>query len=264
MKIHEITGTKVRYSVKSNSSAIFSEDANVLVSSGLIDKFESNDRVKINSCVSKGYFGNREVIGNVYLSIALTAILIIAISISPKMTLIFDFIQPGGVLIFPLSFVIIDVINEVYGRRAAQRVIYGVAANIALCAFFVMLLMAMKDVNVTAVAYHTVFDPLPKLFIINGVCILLADTISNSIYSYVRHSTNGRWLLLRCVVSTIIGQYVYTIVWVVGFYGGDMSIDRMLLFIHDNYWFKVAYGLLLVPITWGLVELTKKLTYPQN
>lgn len=264
MKVRDICSTRVWYTVKNDSSSVFSEEANILISSGLIDKFESDDRVKINSCVSKHPQNSREIVGNVYLSIAITAILIISISISPKMIMIFGHLQPGGILIFPLSFVIIDAINELYGRRAAQRIIYGVAANIALCAIFTKLLMGMSDVGSSAAAYHLVFDPLPRLFLINSICILFADSISNLVYSYVRHSTNGQWFLLRCLVSTIIGQYVYTLIWVIGFYSGDMNAEKILIFIHDNYLFKVAYGVSVIPITWAVVHFLKNYTYPRT
>lgn len=172
----------------------------------------------------------------------------------------------GGTLLFPLSYIFGDILTEVYGFRASRRVIWTGFAALALSAlvFFVLKILPAEsqweDYAGTA-AYTAILGGMSSGgIVLASLAGYWAGEFSNSIVlSKMKIITNGKWLWMRTIGSTLVGELVDTAIFVLvasitGVFGWELFITLVL----TNYLFKCAIEALLTPITYAIVKHLKK------
>ncbi|AHF76956.1 hypothetical protein Sant_1904 [Sodalis praecaptivus] len=258
MILEKITNNNISYRVKKGGH-IFRDSADSLVRNHLIDFFSAHDRHTILvSCSLSPLDLNRykEFTIFIVLLTLFVSSLLIAIPLSPNTISVFSGLQPGGILIFPLSFAFLDTINEIFGRKHARNTVLICACALLLAAGGIWLSLQLPGENPEQTKhYQATFSPLPWLFFINFICLLTADNANNYIYSRFKELCNGHYLVFRCLVSTLIGQFLYSLIWILMFFTTRMPLGDMLHYVLSNYLFKVVYSLLVcIPITFILVS----------
>lgn len=240
---------------ESEQGVSLTENADTLIDNKLTNFFSYFDRRKIRNAATSNsmtpYDGNvLAILYGLFFSF-----LLLAIPMSPQFVPILGTYQPAGILLFPLTFIMIDTINEVFGYRFARR--------LCITAAFVMVI-ASAGTAITANylglkgAYLEVFGKLPKLYLINAACILVADQLNNKVFSLLKVQLTGAHLWLRCLVSTVVGQVMYTVIWITLFFGSDVNAGLIQKII-DNYGFKIGYAACLIPVTYTLVFVIRRL-----
>jgi uncharacterized integral membrane protein (TIGR00697 family) len=171
----------------------------------------------------------------------------------------------AGTLLFPVSYIFGDVLVEVYGYRRSRRVIwigFACAALLALTLAVVRWLPAdaqwMADVGDDA--FDAVLGTLASGRIILGSLLAyFAGEFSNAyIMARLKVRTEGRWLWMRTIASTLVGELVDTVIFVCVAFLGVWPADLLLNIIISNYLFKTGVEVAATPLTYRLVGFLKR------
>lgn len=168
----------------------------------------------------------------------------------------------AGILFFPLSYVIGDVLTEVYGYARARRVIWAGTAAVLFMAFMswvvVMLPPAPDWTNQTA--YETIFGQVPRI-VLASVCAFWAGEFVNSyVMARMKIWTKGRHLWSRTIGSTVVGQGVDSLIFYpLAFLGAVGWTNALVLKVLVTQWvLKVSWEVLLTPVTYLVVNWLKR------
>jgi len=119
-----------------------------------------------------------------------------------------EFIVPAGVLVFSVTFLITDIVNEKWGRAETQRMILiAFFAQVAM-SFFVWLATQFDSANVTASQvgtdhWNNIFTQIPRITIASWLAFLAAENLDAYLYAWLKRVTNDRHLWMRNVFSTL-------------------------------------------------------------
>jgi uncharacterized integral membrane protein (TIGR00697 family) len=192
------------------------------------------------------------------------AVLIISnLASSAKIVTLGPFTFDGGTLLFPLSYIFGDVLTEVYGYSASRRVIwigFIAAALFSLTVWLVGLLPGEAEWSsrVGMGAYNAVLGSTPRI-VLASLIAYWAGAFSNAfVLARMKVMTQGRWLWTRTIGSTIVGQAVDTLLFVMVAFAGAMSAEVLWDIVASNYVFKVGIEVLFTPVTYVFVGRLKR------
>ena len=183
--------------------------------------------------------------------------LITANIIAVKMIHIGPFTLFAAIFVFPLSYIVGDVLTEVYGYRAARRVIWlGFICNLIFVFFaWIGQILPAAPAWQDQDAYASILGSSPR-FLVASFCGYLTGEFSNSyILSRMKILTRGRWLWSRTIGSTIIGEGLDTIVFTsIATAGTPFFMPSLML----NQWVgKVLIETVFTPVTYIIVNWLK-------
>lgn len=172
----------------------------------------------------------------------------------------------AGTLLFPVSYIFGDVLVEVYGFRNSRRVIWAGFAMLVLSALLFSAVQAMPgeagwQTGVGQKAYETVLGGMSSGgIVLASLLAYLAGEFSNSILMAVmKVATRGKWLWMRTISSTIIGEGVDTVIFVlIASLAGVFQWQVFTSLVLTNYLFKVGVEVLFTPLTYQVVRFLKK------
>lgn len=260
-----IANNKISYKIR-EGGAVFSDNVDSILHKNLVDFFSEEDKSKILASYGISdapvFLTKGESIFTILLILFITC-LFVAIPLSQTKVAILSYIQPGGILIFPITFVFLDSINEIFGRKKGKLAIITASVSLAIASIFIFFSLKLKGVETVSHAnFIAVYTNLPRLLLINSICVLLADNFNNIFYNNLKAHLRGSYLLFRCFISTIIGQLVYSIVWILAFYHDRLEWNEKITYILNNYEFKVIFSLIIcAPLTLFTVWLAKTYIY---
>jgi queuosine precursor transporter len=187
------------------------------------------------------------------------ACLIAANIISVKLIAIGDWFVPAGVVIFPLSYILGDVLTEVYGYRSARRVIWlGFLANlVVVAAIWVAGIWPAAPFWQNQPAWDTILGFTPRLLVASFVAYLVGEFANSFVLARMKIATDGRWLWSRTIGSTIIGQGLDSLVFITLAFAGLPNFDLGTAII-TQWIIKVAYEIIATPLTYLVVGFLKR------
>ncbi len=166
----------------------------------------------------------------------------------------------AGILFFPVSYVLGDVLTEVYGYARARRVVWaGLGASVfaAFMSWVVLRLPPAPSYDHQA-ALETVFGNTPRIFIASLIAFWAGEFANAAVLARMKVWTGGTKLWTRTIGSTVVGQAFDTaIFYPLAFYGvftDDLLINVMI----SNYLGKVGWEVLLTPVTYRVVGWLKR------
>ena len=170
------------------------------------------------------------------------------------------FIVSAGILPYPLTFLVTDLISELYGQRKANLVVFtGFIASM-----FVLLFLwlggqfnAIPDSLVSDDIYNSVFRNAWRIIAASMIAYLFAQFIDVRIFHFWKKLTNGKHLWLRNNGSTVASQLVDTILVICILFAGVWSTDQIFSAIIDGWLFKMLMALIDTPIIYGIIYLLK-------
>ncbi|NEN23076.1 queuosine precursor transporter [Cryomorpha ignava] len=171
------------------------------------------------------------------------------------------FIVSAGVLPYPITFLITDILSEIYGRKKTNLVVYvGFFASM-----FVLLILylgssfpSIPTSLVTDADYNTVFQSSWRVILASMVAYLFAQLIDVRLFHFWKRLTKGKMLWLRNNASTILSQLVDTTLVVLVLFAGRLSFDTMGDYILDGWFFKVICALADTVFIYFFVWLIKR------
>ncbi len=184
--------------------------------------------------------------------------LITANVIAVKVVSLGSFLLPAAVFVFPLSYIFGDVLTEVYGYDVTRRVIWlGFACNLIFVLFaWIGQVLPPAAFWEGQAAYEAILGYAPRILLASFLGYLVGEFANSFIMARMKTLTRGRWLWSRTIGSTVIGQGLDTVVFIViAFAGTPVFAVAMVL----HHWIaKIAIEAAATPLTYGIVGYLKK------
>ena len=177
-----------------------------------------------------------------------------------KLVGIAGLVIPAGVVVFPISYILGDVLTEVYGFRSARRVIWlGFLCNlVAVGAIYVGGLLPPAPIWDGQGAYERILGYTPRLLVASFAAYLVGELANSFILAKLKVATEGRHLWARTIGSTLVGQGLDSLVFVLLAFGGVIPASAMVAAILAQWLVKSAYEALATPLTYLVVNHLKR------
>lgn len=177
-----------------------------------------------------------------------------------KLVSIFGLILPAGVIVFPISYIVGDVLTEVYGFQRARRVIWlGFFCNlITVLAIWIGGIMPAAPFWKAQEAYETILGYTPRLLAASFLAYLIGEFANSIVLAKMKVATNGRWLWSRTIGSTLVGQGLDSLVFVFVAFFGTIPLTGLVAAIFAQWLFKSVYEAAATPLTYLVVNTLKR------
>ena len=170
------------------------------------------------------------------------------------------FIVSAGILPSPFTFLVTDLISELYGQKKANLLVFtGFVASM-----FVLLFLwlggqfnAIPDSLVTDDTYNSVFRNAWRIIAASMTAYLFAQFVDVRIFHFWKRLTNGKHLWLRNNASTVASQLLDTILVICILFVGVWNSNQIISAIIDGWTFKMLMALVDTPIIYGIIYLLK-------
>ncbi len=168
----------------------------------------------------------------------------------------------AGILFFPVSYVIGDVLTEVYGYARARRVIWAGFAAVVFMAFMAWIVVALPPAPTwtNQAAYETIFGQVPRI-VGASVCAFWAGEFVNSyVLARMKIWTGGKHLWSRTIGSTVLGEGVDSLIFYpLAFWGAEGWTPALVVTVLFTQWaLKVGWEVVLTPVTYVAVGWLKR------
>jgi queuosine precursor transporter len=185
--------------------------------------------------------------------------LLTANTMATKLFMVGGVVLTAGVVIFPVSYVVGDVLTEVWGYGAARRVIWlGFACN----ALMVAALWLGGELPAAPFwkgqdAYETIFGHTPRVLGASFLAYLVGEFANAFVLAKLKVATQGRWLWMRTIGSTVVGQALDSAVFVTLAFAAAVPAGALFHIIVAQWVFKVIYEAAATPLTYAAVAWLK-------
>ena len=189
-----------------------------------------------------------------------TACLIVSNIIAGKTFDFFSFTLPCGVVIFPVIYIVNDVLAEVYGYEKVKRVILlGFLMNlVAVVCYNITILLPAPVFFENSQAFSVVLGSTFRLLVASFAAYLAGSIVNAKMMVKLKGWDEDR-LFLRCILSTLFGEGLDAVIFIfIGFWG-TMPLDALLLMIAAQALFKTVYEIIVYPLTRYVIGAVKGL-----
>ena len=192
-----------------------------------------------------------------------TASLIVSNIIAGKTFDFFSFTLPCGVIIFPIIYIVNDVLAEVYGYEKARKVILlGFLMNlVAVICYNITIMLPAPVFFENSDAFAAVLGSTFRLLVASFVAYLVGSLVNAKMMVVMKKWDEDR-LFLRCIVSTLFGEGLDAVIFIFIGFLGTMPFEALILMIVAQALFKTAYEIIVYPLTRYVIGTVKAL--PEN
>ena len=177
-----------------------------------------------------------------------------------RIFLLFNSPLPGGIFAFCMIFMLLDIITNNYGYKNARKIILLTLSCETIFALLVFtgLIIIPSSMFKLETSYILIFTSYYDIFIASFIATIIAFTLNCYVFSKLYYSFNGKHLWLRCILSTALGELVFSIIWTFIFFKNKLSFDLINHIVLNQYLFKVLFEVATLPITYLIIYLLDK------
>ena len=192
-------------------------------------------------------------------SIAFVTCLIVSNIIAVKLIDVSGYILTGAIMIFPITYIIGDILTEVYGYSKARQVIWmGFIANtFAVCIFAIVGMLPAAEIWNDQNAYDAIFGATPRILIASMAAYLVGEFANSYVLAKLKILTHGRFLWIRTIGSTIVGQSLDSVIFIFIAFSSILPIESLIMATIVQITAKSGYEALATPITYIVVNWLK-------
>lgn len=186
--------------------------------------------------------------------------LVISNIIAVKIGAFGNYFLPVAVILFPVTYIIGDVLTEVYGFAAARRVIWtGFFCNLlAVVAIYISIKIPAAPFFVNQTAFENVLGFAPRLLVASFVAYLVGQLANSVVLSKMKVKMAGKHLWMRTIGSTIVGEGLDSLIFITIAFAGVIPGVVIGTLILTQWIFKVSFEVVLTPVTYVVVNYLKK------
>jgi len=191
----------------------------------------------------------------VFITCLITANIIITKQIS-----VGGLVLPAAIIIFPVSYIIGDVLTEVYGYQQARRVIWlGFLCNlITVVAIWLGKVLPPAPVFDAQGAYERILGSTPRFLLASFVAYLAGEFANSFVLAKMKLMTKGRWLWTRTIGSTLVAQGIDSSIVLTVAFAGVLPFSVLDTMILAHWLLKTSYEALATPFTYIVVGYLKR------
>jgi queuosine precursor transporter len=177
-----------------------------------------------------------------------------------------------GVLLWPLEFIITDIINEYFGPKAVRRI--SITAVVLIVYAFTMFYLAMQmpaadfwygskqadGVQNMGNAFNAVFGQGMWIILGSVVAFFVSQIVDVTVFHKIKQATGEKRLWLRATGSTFISQFVdsFLVLFIAFYIGNNWSFQLVLAICIVNYIYKISVAIILTPVVYLLEKVMDK------
>jgi uncharacterized integral membrane protein (TIGR00697 family) len=174
---------------------------------------------------------------------------------------VFSYPVSVTILYFPIVYIISDVVTEVYGYAQARRVLFMTMLCSIIAGLIYQLVVYLPpsvifDAND---AYRSVFGIVPRVLLGGWIAVFVGDIMNNYVLAKMKVLTKGKYLWLRTITSTVVGQLGNTALFYVIALYAILPNSVLVTSIVAAWLLKVAVEVLFTPITYLVINKVKKI-----
>ena len=187
-------------------------------------------------------------------------ILVTSNILAVKLIEVAGLVLPAAIIMFPIGYILGDVLTEVYGYRQTRRVIWlGFSMNlIAVAAIWAAGMLPAAGFWQGQDAWNATLGQAPRILAASFIAYLIGEFANAYVMAKIKIATGGRMLWLRTISSTIIGQGLDSAVFITLAFAGVIPPSAILAAILGQWFVKSAYEALATPVTYAVVGYLKK------
>ena len=162
-----------------------------------------------------------------------------------------EVVMTAGVIAFPITFIVTDLLNEYYGRPGIRFVTF---VGMAMIVFEFALLQIAIGVPTSAIspvpdeAFRTVFGATGRVILGSLVAYLVGQLADIALFHWLREKTGGRYLWLRATGSTFGSQFLDTLIVLTVAFAGQLAFQEVLAITLFNYAYKFIIAVVITPL----------------
>ncbi len=178
-----------------------------------------------------------------------------------KIVQLFIFPVSATVLYFPIVYIISDIMTEVYGYARARRVLWLTLISSVIAGAVYQLVVYLPpaagfDANE---AYSRVFGVVPRILLGGWIAVFVGDILNNYTLAKMKVWTKGKYLWMRTIGSTIVGQGANTVLFYLIALYAILPNNVLVISILSAWLLKVAVETVLTPVTYYVIGKVKKI-----
>lgn len=186
--------------------------------------------------------------------------LITANIMAVKLVVLGGLILPAAIVIFPISYIVGDVLTEVYGYSKARRVIWlGFICNaVAVLALWLGQILPPAVFWKDQAAYEAILGSTPRILFASFLAYLVGEFSNAYVLARLKVATRGRHLWLRTIGSTLVGQGLDSLVFMVAAFAGTIPGHALATAVVVQWLAKSSYEAAATPVTYLVVNRLKR------
>lgn len=185
--------------------------------------------------------------------------LLTANTIASKLVTVGGVVLPVAIIVFPISYILADVLTEVWGYAAARRVIWlGFACNaLMVLAIWVGGAIPPAPFWTAQAAWGEILGQTPRILAASFAAYLVGEFANAYVLAKVKIWTSGRWLWVRTIGSTIVGEGLDSAIFIGLAFGGTVPGTALAGIVGGQWAAKVLYEAAATPLTYAAVGWLK-------
>ena len=186
--------------------------------------------------------------------------LLISNILATKIILIGPWAAPAGVLIFPIAYIINDVIVEVWGYQKARLIIWsGFAVNLLAAIFFTLaIVVPAAPFWQNQIAFSTILGSTPRIIVASLLAYLTGSFLNAFVMSKVKVLMKGKDFSVRAILSTLVGEAADSFIFIIIAFAGNLPFNVLIGMIFTQATIKTIYEIVILPFTILVVNWVKK------
>lgn len=186
--------------------------------------------------------------------------LLISNVIASRMIVIGPWEITAGVLVFPIAYIMSDVIAEVYGFKTARYIMWlGFGMNLLMVLYFQAAIHIAAPVwFADAEAFKTALGSTPRLLGASLVAYVCGSYLNAAVISKMKVMMGGKYFGVRAIVSTVVGELVDSCIFITIAFIGALPAGAMVPMILTQVIMKTVYEIVVLPLTSTVVKKVKK------
>lgn len=187
-------------------------------------------------------------------------VLILSNILAAKMIRLGPFVFDGGTLLFPLSYIFGDVLTEVYGYKESRKVIWTGLGMLIVMSFNIWLIGALpaEPSWTFQTDFQNILAVVPRIALASILGYFAGEYSNSVVLSRMKILTKGRYLWMRTIGSTLVGEFFDTMLFVTIAFLGSYPLDVLIVMIFSNYLFKTVIEAVFTPVTYAVVGFVKR------
>lgn len=177
-----------------------------------------------------------------------------------KVATLFGFTFGAGVLFFPISYIFGDVLTEVYGYARSRRVVWAGFGALVFASLMSLVILAFPPAPTWEhqEAFETVFGNTWRIALASMFAYLCGEFCNSFVLAKMKIRTGGRFLWMRTIGSTIVGEAVDSLIFYPLAFAGVWPKQQVIAVMMSNYALKVGWEVVNTPITYRVVNFLKR------
>ncbi len=188
------------------------------------------------------------------------AVLLISNISATKVVSFGPIITDGGAVLFPIIYILGDILTEVYGYKHARRAIWMgfIVMLLGVIVFTIVRYLPPASVYTDQAAFEAVLGFFPRIVAASLVAYLVGEFTNSYILARLKVKSKGKHLWQRLMASSVLGELFDTTIFAFIAFGGIIVGWEMVIYILVGWAFKTGVEFLFLPVTYRIINFLKR------